>query len=327
MSSQRVWSSPDRCLGTSARRPPPQRFPRGVSARTIRRLRCLVRGNVWRYEDQAARRTGWPAHIRAGLRSKRPRYGAARGVSAAELDLGCPDQRHRCAGIRHPRLLRLGDEGVLALAATASGLFLAGAIFLPHSPTGIRAAVASYGWAAPLLFVAAWTALTPALFSGTILAGAAGLMFGAGLGTAVGVLGATVGGLISFAIARRLGADAFNQLAPPKLRRVEDRLSARPLRSLLILRLMPGMPATWLNYAVGLTRVRAGTFAVANALGRSAPDLHLRRARRVGRPRLAAPHHPQHRPVRGTEHCWRARRARRASRAPRRGRRVTRDSK
>ena len=27
------------------------------------------------------------------------------------------------------------------------------------------------------------------------------------------------------------------------------------------------MPATWLNYAVGLTRVRAGIFAIANALG------------------------------------------------------------
>lgn len=127
--------------------------------------------------------------------------------------------------------------------------------------------MAGYGWAAPLLFVAAWAALTPALFSGTILAGAAGLLFGPGLGTAVGVAGATLGGLISFAIARRCGAAAFEQVAPPKLRRIEDRLSSHPLRSLLLLRVMPGMPATWLNYAVGLTRVRPGTFALANALG------------------------------------------------------------
>jgi len=107
---------------------------------------------------------------------------------------------------------------LLALAAMAGGLFVIGAICLPHSPSEIRAAVAGYGWAAPLLF-------------------------GPGLGTAVGVAGATLGGLISFAIARRCGAAAFEQVAPPKLRRIEDRLSSHPLRSLLLLRVMPGMPS------------------------------------------------------------------------------------
>jgi uncharacterized membrane protein YdjX (TVP38/TMEM64 family) len=163
---------------------------------------------------------------------------------------------------------------LLAIAATAAVLFALAAIFLPHSPGAIREAVAGYGWAAPLLFVVAWAALTPALFSGTVLAAAGGLLFGAATGTLLGIAGASFGGLISFAIARRWGASAFEQLAHPRVRRIETRIEARPLRSLLLLRIMPGMPATWLNYAVGLTKVRARTFALANALG-GAPRIFI----------------------------------------------------
>lgn len=156
---------------------------------------------------------------------------------------------------------------LLLVAAIAGGLFTLGAILLPHSPGAIRQAVDGYGWAAPVLFVAAWAALTPALFSGTILAAAAGLLFGPILGTLLGVAGATLGGMISFALARRLGASAFQELAPELLKAVQERLQARPLRSLLVARVMPGMPATWLNYAVGLTRVRGWQFALANIVG------------------------------------------------------------
>ncbi len=156
---------------------------------------------------------------------------------------------------------------IAAIAVFASLLFALAAIFLPHSPGAIRTAVASYGAAAPLLFVALWMLLTPALFSGTILAAASGLLFGAALGTALGVAGATLGGLISFAIARRCGRGAFARLSGPRVTRVRERVDARPLRSVLLLRVMPGIPATWLNYAVGLTRIRARTFALAIALG------------------------------------------------------------
>lgn len=170
--------------------------------------------------------------------------------------------------VNHPRLR-------LALVAGAAAvLFGVAAWLLPHSPGGIRHAMAGLHWAAPVLFVALWTVLTPALFSGTILAGAAGLLFGAGLGTALGIAGATAGGLVSFAIARRMGSDAFRQLSGPKLKLLEQRAQARPFRAVLLLRIMPGMPATWLNYLVGLTRIRPWPFAAASALG-AAPRVFI----------------------------------------------------
>jgi uncharacterized membrane protein YdjX (TVP38/TMEM64 family) len=163
---------------------------------------------------------------------------------------------------------------LFALAVTAGALFALAAVLLPHSPDAIRETVAGWGWAAPLLFVAAWTALTPALFSGTILAAAAGLLFGPALGTALGIAGATLGGVASFAIARRLGAGPFHEVASARIKRIEKRIESRPMRSLLLLRVMPGMPVTWLNYIVGLTGVRARTFALANALG-GAPRIFI----------------------------------------------------
>jgi len=159
---------------------------------------------------------------------------------------------------------------LVLIAVAAAVMFAVAALLLPHSPGALRELVASWGWAGPMLFVALWIALTPALFSGTVLATASGLLFGAPLGTALGVLGATLGALVSFGIARRWGMGAFQQLAGRrggKLALVEERVAERPFRSVLALRLMPGMPATWLNYAVGLTRVRAGVFAVASAIG------------------------------------------------------------
>jgi uncharacterized membrane protein YdjX (TVP38/TMEM64 family) len=153
------------------------------------------------------------------------------------------------------------------MAATAGGMFTLAALLLPHSAAGIRAAVAGYGWIAPLAFVALWVVLTPAMFSGAILAGSAGLAFGPVLGTVLGVAGATGGALLSFAIARRWGSNSWMQVAPARVKLIEDHLSARPFRSVLMLRLLPAVPATWLNYGAGLMRISARPFAAASALG------------------------------------------------------------
>lgn len=164
-----------------------------------------------------------------------------------------------------------------ALILCAVALFGLAALLLPHSPSELRSIVAGYGWAAPVVFVGLWAAVTPALFSGTILALAAGLLFGPVGGTVIGVAGATLGGLVSFAISRRVAPGAFAALTGSRLkalRRVEERVQEKPFRAILLLRLMPGMPATWLNYAVGLTRVRALPFALASAVG-AAPRVFI----------------------------------------------------
>jgi uncharacterized membrane protein YdjX (TVP38/TMEM64 family) len=156
---------------------------------------------------------------------------------------------------------------LIRLLVLAAGLFALAAIFVPHSPATVRSEIAGIGWPAPAALALLWIVLTPALFSGTILATAAGMLFGAWIGTLVGLVGATLGGLLSFAIARANRCRAPDRLASPRLARVYDRINRQPFRAILLLRVMPGVPATWLNYAAGLTRIPPRVFVAAIALG------------------------------------------------------------
>ncbi len=149
------------------------------------------------------------------------------------------------------------------LAAGAVALLLAA----PHSPAGLRALVAGAGALAPLLFVGLWIVLTPGMVSGTVLAAEGGLAFGVGTGTAVGVAGATLGGVVAFLIARLAGCNAVEAAAGPRLARVRERVEGRGFVAVLVARMAPGVPATALNYACGLTRIPLRTFAAAIALG------------------------------------------------------------
>jgi uncharacterized membrane protein YdjX (TVP38/TMEM64 family) len=153
------------------------------------------------------------------------------------------------------------------LAAAVAALFALAAQGVPHSPAELRDAVAPYGPWAALVVVLLWAALTPALVSGTLLAGATGLLFGAALGTPLALAGATLGGAVSFLIARRCGGNAVEQLAGRRLRGLVERVEGSAFGSIVLLRLAPGVPATLLNYAAGLTRMRLRTFAAANAVG------------------------------------------------------------
>lgn len=153
---------------------------------------------------------------------------------------------------------------LLAAVAAAFGMLV---LVAPHSPEELRAAVDDAGVAAPLVFVLVWTLLTPALCSGTLLALAGGLALGLWPGALAGLAGATLGGLVAFAIARGFGARAAAELSGPRLRRVQERVERRGFLAVLVARATPGVPATLLNYACGLARVRARDFAAASALG------------------------------------------------------------
>jgi uncharacterized membrane protein YdjX (TVP38/TMEM64 family) len=48
---------------------------------------------------------------------------------------------------------------------------------------------------------------------------------------------------------------------------LRERVEGRAFRSLALLRLAPAVPATLLNYAAGLTRIRLRTFVAASVLG------------------------------------------------------------
>src|ERR1700750_2295894 len=103
----------------------------------------------------------------------------------------------------------------LAALAPVVVVAVGAAVVLPHSPEALRHLVLAAGAVAPLVMLAAWVVLTPALFPGPVLAASGGLAFGAAGGAALAFGGAVLGGLAAFALARTVGRGAVE----PRVRR------------------------------------------------------------------------------------------------------------
>jgi uncharacterized membrane protein YdjX (TVP38/TMEM64 family) len=158
---------------------------------------------------------------------------------------------------------------LIALAGGAIAGVIAAAVLLPHSPSGLRELLLGLGPAAPMIALGAWIVLTPALAPGTVLAAACGLAFGAVGGAALAFAGAVAGGAAAFALARTAARAPVERLvrSKPRLTRVHRLLERRGFAAVLAARLMPGVPATGLHYAAGVSPVRARSFVGAIAIG------------------------------------------------------------
>jgi len=157
----------------------------------------------------------------------------------------------------------------LAAAVPVIVLVIAAGLWLPHSPSELRDLALSAGVAAPVAALAAWVVLTPALFPGPVLAAAGGLAFGAIGGTALACSGAVLGGVVAFALARTVARGPATQLIgrSARLERVHAVLERRGFTTVLAARMMPGVPATGLYYAAGISAVRLRAFTAAIAIG------------------------------------------------------------
>lgn len=101
-----------------------------------------------------------------------------------------------------------------------------------------------------------------------IPAAANGMMFGPVIGTLITWLGAIIGAVISFEVARRWGRPVAERLVKPTVIERADRLVASAgWPGLLVLRLVPAVAFTAINWASGLTRMPRSTFIWTTAVG------------------------------------------------------------
>ncbi|HET8863289.1 MAG TPA: VTT domain-containing protein [Solirubrobacterales bacterium] len=120
--------------------------------------------------------------------------------------------------------------------------------------------------ALPLIFVAV-ALLTPALVSAGLLAAAAGYVLGLPLGFPVALAGLTAGAMLAVLLVRRVGAPGAAGVLGARIGRLAAWLEARPFRSVLFARLLPGLPFTYTSYACGLTSIPASRIAAGTAVG------------------------------------------------------------
>jgi uncharacterized membrane protein YdjX (TVP38/TMEM64 family) len=163
----------------------------------------------------------------------------------------------------HPRT-RLGYL-VLLLAGAASTV----AVLQPqHLLTDGWPAQLTGGWAVAS-FGLAYGLCTAALVPRPLLNRASGALFGAQAGLAAALVGSVLGAAISFGLGRVLGQAALRGAVQRArwLAAADRQLSRRGFRSMLVARLVPGVPFAAVNYCAAVSRMRWLPFVLATAVG------------------------------------------------------------
>ncbi|MBA3276977.1 MAG: TVP38/TMEM64 family protein [Chloroflexia bacterium] len=166
----------------------------------------------------------------------------------------------------------------LVIAAAVSVLLglAADALFgqvIPIEPVAIGDWLAGTGSWAPLVYIGTLiVAVVVSPIPSVPLDIAAGLTFGLFRGSLYTLIGAEIGAIIAFIIARRLGRPRLaSRLSPKTMRQIDD-LSARVgVRALVIMRLLPVFNFDWVSYAAGLTSISLPRFAAATLVGMTPP--------------------------------------------------------
>jgi pyruvate/2-oxoglutarate dehydrogenase complex dihydrolipoamide dehydrogenase (E3) component/uncharacterized membrane protein YdjX (TVP38/TMEM64 family) len=159
---------------------------------------------------------------------------------------------------------------ILLLFAVALGI-AAGFAFLPVRDWFIQFEnyVRSLGAVGPALVVLIYVLCTVLLVPASAISVGSGTLFGLTSGLVVVVLGANVGALCALFLARTFLRQKVAGWAEanPKFRSLDRAIGKQDFKMVLLTRLSPVFPFVLLNYFLGLTAVRVGSYALANLLG------------------------------------------------------------
>ncbi|MFJ7071156.1 TVP38/TMEM64 family protein [Streptomyces sp. NPDC098781] len=198
---------------------------------------------------------------------------AAQQAAASELAVPAPIPARAGFATRCSRALlspwsRLSLLLVLLAAAATSVL-----LFEPQKLMANGWPPQVHGPLALVLFAVAYGLVTVAFVPRPLLNLAAGALFGSALGMGAAMAGTVIGAAISFALGRMLGQDALRPLLRGRLLTAADRqFSKHGFRSMLAVRLFPGVPFWAANYAAAVSRMGYFPFLLATALG-SIPNI------------------------------------------------------
>lgn len=112
-------------------------------------------------------------------------------------------------------------------------------------------------------------AIAALLFPASVLTLGAGAVFGPIVGTAAVSVASTACACLAFVIGRTVGRDWIKKKmeAYPSFAAVDAAVGKQGFKIVLLTRLSPAFPFTWMNYAYGVTQVKFTTYALASWIG------------------------------------------------------------
>jgi uncharacterized membrane protein YdjX (TVP38/TMEM64 family) len=138
------------------------------------------------------------------------------------------------------------------------------------SPESLRALLAGAGVLGVVGFVLAFSVGLLAQLPGLLFIAVAVLAYGRAMGAVVALVGAVVAVSVTFVVVRRFGGSALAEIESPFLRRALSQLDSRPLRSVIVLRVVFGV-APFLNYALALSSLGFRTYLIGSVIGMTPP--------------------------------------------------------
>jgi pyruvate/2-oxoglutarate dehydrogenase complex dihydrolipoamide dehydrogenase (E3) component/uncharacterized membrane protein YdjX (TVP38/TMEM64 family) len=161
------------------------------------------------------------------------------------------------------------NKAIIFLLVVAA--IVAGVLFLPVRQwfMDFDSYVKSLGAVGPFVVVLVYVICTVLFIPGSFITVGAGTLFGLKTGFAVVVLGANLGALCSFLLARTFLREKVARWADgnPKFRSLDQAIGQQGFKMVLLTRLSPVFPFVLLNYFLGLTAVRTPAYVLANLLG------------------------------------------------------------
>jgi len=149
------------------------------------------------------------------------------------------------------------------LVAAVAGAFWAGGA---ADPALIRAHLADAHFA-PAIFVLLCIAASLVFIPRTLMAAAGGLVFGLGWGMVWATIGSTAGAVAGFLLARYVSAGLVDERAVPRLAPVLKAAERSGWRAIALIRLVPLLPHTPVNFALGVTRLSLRSYVVGSFFG------------------------------------------------------------
>ncbi|HUB94479.1 MAG TPA: VTT domain-containing protein [Stellaceae bacterium] len=162
--------------------------------------------------------------------------------------------------------LRLVGRVLVVLALAAGALYALRHRHAALDPIALSGVLAVHPNAV-LLFLTLHIAASLLFIPRTVLAMAAGLVFGTEWGLLWATIGSVLGAVAGFVVARYLNSGLIDLESMPRLGPVLQRAEAGGWRAVAALRLIPVIPHSLANYALGLTRLPIGQYALGSVLG------------------------------------------------------------
>jgi uncharacterized membrane protein YdjX (TVP38/TMEM64 family) len=175
--------------------------------------------------------------------------------------------------------------------ALAAGALLLGLLLLPASLWSeawrrlalltdrqwIRTTLDSYGWAAPIVFIAIQIGqVVAAPIPGEATGFIGGYLFGTLKGFLYSSISLGIGSLINFGIGRFLGRRFVRRLIPEeKFKRIDRMVNRQGVIAVFMMYIIPGFPKDYLSLVLGMTTLPLKVFAVLAFFGRMPGTLVL----------------------------------------------------